>query len=131
MVNRTVYLYFTGFATVERPQCDRLNHPLAQRAPEAIQDYLRTEINHGAIASPFNSPAFHPWFHTSPMMVRDKKDFTQSQPASMSLPTPMDLAQATSFHLTLAGPIVNCELTLRRGLCSAWPGTNSIILTSH
>ena len=101
-----------------QPQSDRLNHPLAQQAPHAINDYLNQEIEHEAIAGPFDTPPFIPWFHTSPMMVCDKKDsqkrvivdlswplgcsvnaniptdFYEGAPASMTLPKPMDLAQA-------------------------------------
>ena len=79
LLNHLTYGFPLGFATAERPCTDRLNHPSAQRAPDAIRDYLTTEIKHGAIAGPFNSPPFQPWFHTSPMMVRDKKDSTQKR----------------------------------------------------
>ena len=119
LVKHLTYGFPLGFATRVQPQSDQLNHPLAQRAPQAISDYLNQEITHKAIAGPFDMPPFTPWFHISPMMVRDKKDSQQKRvivdlswplgwsvnannptdtyegaPASMTLPTPVDLAQA-------------------------------------
>ena len=119
LVDHLTFGFPLGFATIERPQSDRLNHPSAQRSPQAVFDYLAEEIKHQAIAGPFDVPPFEPWFLTSPMMVRDKKGSTQKWvivdlgwpigrsvnanipidmyegvPATMKLPTPMDLAQA-------------------------------------
>ena len=130
LVDHLTFGFPLGFATIERPQSDRLNHPSAQRSPQAVFDYLAEEIKHQAIAGPFDVPPFEPWFHTSPMMVRDKKGSTQKRvivdlswpigrsvnanipidmyegvPATMKLPTPMDLAQA-HYHCPTDCPSV-------------------------
>ena len=56
------YGFPLGFATIERPQCDRLNHPSAQRAPAAIQAYLAERLN----TTPLQVPLIHrPFTHGS------------------------------------------------------------------
>ena len=114
-----------GFITNTKPNTTAKNHQSALKHPQAITKYIQTEITHGALAGPFEQPPFTPWFHTSPMMVRDKKDSAdkrvivdlswpkgdsvnsnipcdtyQGTPMNMTLPTPEDLATA----ITLAPP---------------------------
>ena len=108
-----------GFMTNVRPGKNTTNHQSARQHPEAIAKYLDTETRHKAIAGPFPHPPFAPWFHVSPMIVRDKRDSSdkrvivdlswpkgdsvnsnipcdtyQGHPMTMRLPTPEDLATA-------------------------------------
>ena len=48
------------------------NHKSAQQFPDQVQDYLNTEISHGAILGPFKNLPFK--IHTSPLMTRPKQD---------------------------------------------------------
>ena len=108
-----------GFATTTRPHSQPGNHPSTRVHPLGVQDYLDTELGFQAMAGPFSDPPFDKWFHTSPMMVREKKhsnakriivdlswppgdsvnsnipfDSYEGRPAHMSLPTAEDLATA-------------------------------------
>ena len=108
-----------GVVTSTPPSSHPRNHTSAHLHPQAVTNYLQTEIDFDAIAGPFSTPPFDGWFHTSPMMVRDKKDSKakriivdlswplgnsvnsnipfdvyKGQPTVMQLPTPEDLATA-------------------------------------
>ena len=48
------------------------NHKSAQQFPEQVQEYLDTEISHGAILGPFKDLPFK--IHISPLMTRPKQD---------------------------------------------------------
>ena len=50
------------------------NHTSATCFPEHVQAYIDEEIGHGALEGPFANPPFTPWFHTSPLMTREKDD---------------------------------------------------------
>ena len=50
------------------------NHASATSFPEHVQAYMDDEIRCGALEGPFSSPPFIPWFHTSPLMTREKDD---------------------------------------------------------
>ena len=46
------------------------NHKSAQQFPDQVQEYLDTEISHGAILGPFKDPPVK--IHVSPLMTRPK-----------------------------------------------------------
>ena len=48
------------------------NHKSAQQFPDQVQEYVETEIHHGAILGPFKDPPFK--IHVSPLMTRPKHD---------------------------------------------------------
>ena len=113
------YGFPIGYATKIAPQTDNLNHASTLANHQAVDDYIQTELTHKALAGPFTSPPFSPWFHVSPMMLRDKKgtdqkrvivdlswplgrsvnanipfDHYEGVPATMTLPTAVDFATA-------------------------------------
>ena len=119
LLDHLTYGFPLGIVTTKGPQNNELNHASTSKNAEAVEDYLKTELRFKALAGPFVKPPFQPWFHTSPMMLRDKKnthqkrvivdlswpigqsvnanipyDYYDEQLASMRLPTPDDLAQA-------------------------------------
>lgn len=55
---------------VENPE----THNLPQTEYPHISDYLHTEVSNNAIIGPFDAPPFEGWFHTSPIMTREKAD---------------------------------------------------------
>ena len=50
------------------------NHASANKFPVHVDSYLDTEINHGAIAGPYDSPPYGNDTHISPFMSRPKDD---------------------------------------------------------
>ena len=61
------------------------NHPSASQFPEAVEDYLRTEMSYNAIVGPFRDPPFEK-LHVSPMMTRPKPDGSRRIIVDMSWP---------------------------------------------
>ena len=113
LICHLTYGFPLGFATTDRPSADRLNHPSANRAQQAVQAYIDMEIAHGAITGPFNTPPFSPWFHTSPMLVRGKKDSSQKRvivdlswriSRSVNANIPTDVYEGTATSMTLPTP---------------------------
>ena len=51
---------------------DRVNHATAEKFPQHIEHYLKTEIEHGAMLGPFKNPPID--LHTSPFLTREKSD---------------------------------------------------------
>ncbi|MCP4257103.1 MAG: hypothetical protein GY774_06205, partial [Planctomycetes bacterium] len=47
------------------------NHASAENAPEAIEQYISTELEEGALLGPFTQPPFE-WVRLNPLMTRDK-----------------------------------------------------------
>ena len=56
------------------PTTTIINHREDPAHMASIQDYVRTETNHGALLGPFDKPPFAPWSQSSPMMTRPKKN---------------------------------------------------------
>ena len=50
------------------------NHSSATKFPEHVDNYLQTELTHGAIIGPFSNPPYGEDTHISPFMSRDKQD---------------------------------------------------------
>ena len=61
------------------------NHPSASQFPEAVNDYLQTEIAYNAIVGPFDASPFEK-LHVSPMMTRPKPDGSRRIIVDMSWP---------------------------------------------
>ena len=53
------------------------NHKEDPAHTTALNNYVDTELKHGALLGPFDAPPFTPWFQTSPMMTRPKKNTTE------------------------------------------------------
>ena len=61
------------------------NHPSATQFPDAVNDYLKTDISHNAIVGPFDASPFQK-LHVSPMMMRPKPDGSRRIIIDMSWP---------------------------------------------
>ena len=61
------------------------NHPSASQFPQAVNEYLQTEISYNAIVGPFDSPPFKK-LHVTPMMTRPKPDGSRRIIVDMSWP---------------------------------------------
>ena len=61
------------------------NHPSASHFPQAVNDYLQTEISYNVIVGPFDIPPFEK-LHVSPMMTRPKPDGSCGIIVDMSWP---------------------------------------------
>ena len=48
------------------------NHPSAQAFHSHLDEYVQTELAHGALEGPFVAPPFTPWTIISPLMTREK-----------------------------------------------------------
>ena len=119
LLHHLSYGFPLGYVAATPPQTQPINHTSTLQFPEAIDSYLTVELKHQALAGPFTQPPFQPWFHTSPMMLRNKKnsaekrvivdlswpigasvnanipyDIYDGEQATMHLPTPDDLATA-------------------------------------
>ena len=55
------------------------NHAKDLAQLEAIQHYITSELQHGAMLGPFDVPPFQPWVQTSPMMTHPKKNTTEKR----------------------------------------------------
>ena len=51
-----------------------INHQSAFQYPTHISDFIREELDHGALIGPLHEPMFTQWQHISPMMTRPKSD---------------------------------------------------------
>ena len=70
----------------DKLSCQKIkNHHSAESFPEAIDDYLRTELNHGAILSPFHNVP-HQQFHCSPLLTRPKDNGKRRVILDLSFP---------------------------------------------
>ena len=47
------------------------NHSSANTFPTKVREYIRKELEHGAMLGPFKTPPFE-WVHISPIMTREK-----------------------------------------------------------
>ena len=56
------------------PTTSDANHTEDPDHLQSINNYVSTELRHGALLGPFNQPPFTPWSQTSPMMTRPKKN---------------------------------------------------------
>lgn len=63
-----------GYHHTSPPKSAETNHPSATLHPTHIEKFISTELSHGAIVGPFDSPPFNPWTRCSPLMTRPKKD---------------------------------------------------------
>ena len=79
LLSHLTYGFPLGFITIDRPVSNTDNHASTKGNSQAVSHYLDTELKHKALAGPFDSPPFTPWFHVSPMMVRDKKQSDQKR----------------------------------------------------
>ena len=61
------------------------NHASANSFPEAVDEYIQTEIKHKALVGPFHSKPFERT-HVSPMMTRSKPDATRRLIVDLSWP---------------------------------------------
>ena len=61
------------------------NHPSATHFPNAVNDYLKTEISHNAIVGPLDASPFEK-LHVSPMMTRPKEAGSRRIIIDMSWP---------------------------------------------
>ena len=50
------------------------NHTSATSHLSHIKQYIKEELDYGALEGPFKAPPFTPWFVTSPLMTREKND---------------------------------------------------------
>ena len=50
------------------------NHPSAQAFNSNVDEYIQTELAHGALEGPFIAPPFTPWTIGSPLMTREKTE---------------------------------------------------------
>ena len=53
---------------------DPSNHASAMYYPEHVQEFLKQELDHGALVGPQSEPIFQEWAHISLMMTRPKSD---------------------------------------------------------
>lgn len=56
--------------SVDNPE----THNIKDTERPHVIDYLKSEVDNGAILGPFNSSPFIEWVHTSPIMTREKAD---------------------------------------------------------
>ncbi len=56
------------------PRGDNRNHSSAHQFPDHVAQYLTQELSHVALAGPFSEDPFTPWFITSPLLTRPKRD---------------------------------------------------------
>ena len=50
----------------------KYNHQSARAFASSIDQYVDMELKHRAISGPYDTPPFHPWFVSSPLMSREK-----------------------------------------------------------
>ena len=55
-------------------QQDVSAHTSAEKFPEHVDSYLKTELEHKAIYGPYNDPPYGKSTHTSPFITREKSD---------------------------------------------------------
>lgn len=70
------FLYFgwpLGYLSDVIPVSVSDNHPSALAYPDHIDDFISTEMQHGALEGPMFQPPFTPWMRISPLMTRPKK----------------------------------------------------------
>ena len=49
------------------------NHPPALDYPTHIDEFIKTELEHGTLLGPFDNPPFTPWSQVSPLLTVEKK----------------------------------------------------------
>ena len=63
-------MQYTG-PPILRPT-DKYNHHSAGAFADHVNEYVRREIQEGALSGPYKDPPFTPWFVSSPLMTREK-----------------------------------------------------------
>ena len=67
------YGFPSGHMALTAPATGLANHSSAVRNPEHFCGFLRKEISLGALAGPFQTAPFAPWFRNNPLMTRPKR----------------------------------------------------------
>lgn len=86
------------------------NHTSATDHPQHVDNYIQTELAHGALSGPYQHPPFIPWCMTSAIMTAEKKNSVKrrvildlSYPAGTSvndgIPGDVYLGQPYKLHL--------------------------------
>ncbi len=63
-----------SYTALVPPTGDNKNHATAHQFPDHVTQYLLQERQHDALAGPFLEDPFTPWFTTSPLLTRAKRD---------------------------------------------------------
>lgn len=68
-----------GYRNARPPKSIEYNHPSALAHMSHVKDFIKIELQYGALVGPFDSPPFEPWTRLSPIMTRSKKDSNNRQ----------------------------------------------------
>lgn len=63
-----------GYHKKTPPESTDQNHPSANQHLAQVQEFINKEMSFNAILGPFEEPPFAPWFRSSPVVTRPKKD---------------------------------------------------------
>ena len=74
------------------PTSASTNHGSALAFPQHVSSYLETELEHGALLGPFDTPPFAPWFQVNALMSRPKKSTDNARRIIMDLSWPPNLS---------------------------------------
>ena len=123
IVNFLNYGWPIGYTATQLPVPHAQNHHSALAYPDAVQKYITTEIQHGAMLGPFSAPPFD-YCHISPLMTRPKKDSTDRRViVDLSFPRgtsvndgiPKEEYMGQCYKLQYPGVDSLTELVLKRG----------------
>jgi hypothetical protein len=73
LLNYLEFGFPINYVASQPPQTDHVNHSSATKYADHVTAHLKNEIKHQAMLGPFDNTPFSSWFHTSPMMTREKK----------------------------------------------------------
>ena len=74
LVDMLAFGWPVDYASERQPTPTYVNHAKLEDDIVQIDDYIKQELQHKALMGPFVAPPFTPWYQTSPIMTRDKKD---------------------------------------------------------
>ena len=114
----------SGHVSRSVPAFELKNHSSAVRNPTQVKAYLDKETSLGAMAGPFVSKPFVPWFRSNPLFTRPKRDSASlrvildlsfPQGESVNSGIPREALDGSPFKLKLTSPLDLAALIVKKG----------------